>query len=71
MLQGIISVYLDSASPAIIFGVSKPTTADYRPFNSILSHHKTIMCFKMVFQLAYLPVRNSHCSYPSETKVLN
>ena len=71
MRHGIISVYLDSVSPGIIFVVSKPTTVDYRPFNSILSHHKTIMSFKIVFQLAYLPVRNSHCSYPSETKVLN
>lgn len=60
-----ISVYLDSAKPAIIFGISKPTTVDYGSFNSILFQHKSIMCFRMVFLLGYLPVPNPLCSYPS------
>lgn len=65
-----ISVYLDSAKPAIIFGISKPTTVDYGSFNSILFQHKSIMCFRMVFLLGYLPVPSPLCSYPSGTKVL-
>ena len=71
-MHGNLSVYLDSANLANIFGVSKPTTADYRPVYSILFQHKSIVCFKMVFQLpCNLPVLNPLCSYPSGTKVLN